>query len=359
MGKSIDPVQRLIDWLKRLERRIKALETAPTLQNTSVTKGRLRFIGGQLLIDEGGNLTVVGTFDVNGVATVSGRLSVEGAGVLTVSSLIDLLGDMRVREGGSIHVGDMIIDESDGGSVTFPSGAKIAAFEETPGVVITSGSAPRLIVTNGSIALLQGADEASVLVDGPVARVIGDVVQINASNRLSFGIPTGDASDAVAWMARDATGRAFWVDAATGGPTGSGEFAWPFDLSLVTKEYDPLDPGYDNGHLGIDFGSGIANVTGTPIPAAANGTVLANGWDSERGWYVILDHGTRGTYALTTRYYHLNAQSPLAEGAAVTKGDSLGGIGSTGMSTGPHLHFETRRNGAAMNPRTFMSIYGE
>ena len=74
---------------------------------------------------------------------------------------------------------------------------------------------------------------------------------------------------------------------------------------------------------------------------------------------MILDHGVRGSYTLTTRYYHMRVQSPLAVDATVAKGDPIGEVGSTGMSTGNHLHWETRRNGAAMNPRSFMAIYGE
>lgn len=122
MGKSIDPVQRLIDWLKRLERRIKSLETAPTLQNTSVTKGRLRFIGGLLLIDSGGTLQVVGTFDGNGDFTWSGPWKFDSgdgeiAGDVALTGDMSLTGNMEVKEGGTFKAGGITISEEEGGLV--------------------------------------------------------------------------------------------------------------------------------------------------------------------------------------------------------------------------------------------------
>lgn len=139
MAKSIDPVQRLIDWLKRLERRVKSLETAPTLQNSSVTKGRLHFIGGELLIDAGGTLTVNGTLEVNGTTTITGTFRMTGSvdmegnvtitGPLTVEGVwdltgngtiagdVELTGNMTIADGGTFNAGGITISEEGGGLI--------------------------------------------------------------------------------------------------------------------------------------------------------------------------------------------------------------------------------------------------
>lgn len=329
-----DPYEAIAE-LKSLVDRI---YSGAFLEDSSVTDGRMRFIGGLLLIDAGGTLQVVGTFDGDGDFIWSGPWKFTGDGEITgatsITGDIDLEGTMTIP-----GTEPIVLRSVDGTAYIIAGGGRLRGTSDGINLQAPGG---------GSIFAAAGAIMGAGLTmeDNQIA-VYADGVRL-------FGADTVPANEVDQWLGFK-NGVMVKVDASTGGPTGSGEFAWPFDLSTVSKEYDPLDPGYDNGHLGIDFGIG----SGTPIPASTGGTVLANGWDDERGWYVILDHGTRGAYALTTRYYHLNVQSPLAEGSAVTKGQTIGNVGSTGMSTGPHLHFETRRNGDAMNPRTFMSIYGE
>ena len=98
-------------------------------------------------------------------------------------------------------------------------------------------------------------------------------------------------------------------------------------------------------HAGIDIGAG----SGTPIYAAKAGTVIHSGGMGGYGNAVIIDHGG----GFTTLYAH---QSRLGsrEGQQVSQGQVIGYVGSTGNSTGPHLHFETRVNGAAQNPRRYL-----
>ena len=99
-------------------------------------------------------------------------------------------------------------------------------------------------------------------------------------------------------------------------------------------------------HPGID----LAGPVGTPIQATADGTVLRAGWNSGGyGNLVEIDHG-RG---ITTRYAHLSAMSVKA-GDRVTRGELVGRMGSTGRSTGSHLHYEVRIDGRAVNPIPFM-----
>ena len=108
--------------------------------------------------------------------------------------------------------------------------------------------------------------------------------------------------------------------------------------------YHPI-LGYRKLHTGIDFGVGY----GTPIKAADSGTVIYATWMSGYGNVTILDHGS----GITTLYAH---QSSIAvgSGARVSQGQVIGYVGSTGFSTGPHLHFEVRLNGTAVDPMGYL-----
>jgi murein DD-endopeptidase MepM/ murein hydrolase activator NlpD len=98
-------------------------------------------------------------------------------------------------------------------------------------------------------------------------------------------------------------------------------------------------------HEGIDFNA----ETGTPVVAAADGVVLSAGWQSDFGNMIEVDHGD----GLTTRYAHLSRMNSKA-GSLVKRGERIGAVGSTGRSTGSHLHFEVRMLGVAQNPASFL-----
>jgi murein DD-endopeptidase MepM/ murein hydrolase activator NlpD len=98
-------------------------------------------------------------------------------------------------------------------------------------------------------------------------------------------------------------------------------------------------------HEGIDLGVGY----GTPIRAAASGTVIYCGWAGGYGNLVVIDHGG----SLATAYGHQSAIAASC-GQAVSQGQVIGYVGSTGHSTGPHLHFEVRINGAAVDPLGYL-----
>ncbi|QDM40977.1 M23 family metallopeptidase [Altererythrobacter sp. TH136] len=101
-----------------------------------------------------------------------------------------------------------------------------------------------------------------------------------------------------------------------------------------------------HAHKGID----LAAPTGTPVYATADGKIGRADWFSSYGLYVAIDHGSN----LQTRYAHMSRLA-VAAGQHVRKGDIIGYVGSTGRSTGPHLHYEVRVAGQAVNPIPYMA----
>jgi murein DD-endopeptidase MepM/ murein hydrolase activator NlpD len=98
-------------------------------------------------------------------------------------------------------------------------------------------------------------------------------------------------------------------------------------------------------HAGTDF----AGSTGTPIHASADGVVTHSGWQSGYGRMVKIQH----EFGYETRYAHLSSLR-VKKGQRVSRGEIIGGMGSSGRSTGTHLHYEVRRGGDPVNPMTFI-----
>ncbi len=122
----------------------------------------------------------------------------------------------------------------------------------------------------------------------------------------------------------------------------------PVDGVRLTSEYGmrwhPVVGGR-RAHKGVD----LAGPTGSPVRATADGVVGRADWYSSYGLFVALDHGAN----IETRYGHMSRLN-VAAGQQVRKGDIIGYIGSTGRSTGPHLHYEVRIAGQAVNPLPYM-----
>ncbi|MCA0274345.1 MAG: DUF5930 domain-containing protein [Proteobacteria bacterium] len=102
---------------------------------------------------------------------------------------------------------------------------------------------------------------------------------------------------------------------------------------------------WNRAHEGID----MAGATGSPVYATAEGTVVYAGWQNGYGKLIRIKHD----FGIETRFAHLS-DIKVSVGQKVSRGDRIGDMGNTGRSTGPHLHYEVRTNGAATNPMTFM-----
>ena len=122
----------------------------------------------------------------------------------------------------------------------------------------------------------------------------------------------------------------------------------PLENARMTSDYgDRTHPVLKRrmGHKGVD----LAATTGTPIYATADGVVSKAEFYSSYGNFVSIEHGAR----IQTRYAHMS-RIAVADGSFVQKGDLIGYVGSTGRSTGPHLHYEVRIDGQAVNPVPYM-----
>lgn len=128
---------------------------------------------------------------------------------------------------------------------------------------------------------------------------------------------------------------------AASGPASAAGLIWPL-RGPVTSEYGPR---WGRMHEGMD----ISASSGTPIRAAKGGEVIFVGQQGGYGNMTLIDHGG----GFVTAYPH-QSRFGTTEGASVAQGQVIGFVGCTGSCTGPHLHFETRVNGAAQNPRRYL-----
>lgn len=126
-------------------------------------------------------------------------------------------------------------------------------------------------------------------------------------------------------------------------PRSAGAYIYPVNGPVTSNYGYRVHPirGTTRLHTGMDFGVGY----GVPILAADNGVVIHSGWYGGYGNTVIVDHGG----GFTTLYAHASSLH-VSHGQVVKQGQMVSKVGSTGMSTGPHLHFEVRYNGNPINP---------
>jgi murein DD-endopeptidase MepM/ murein hydrolase activator NlpD len=127
----------------------------------------------------------------------------------------------------------------------------------------------------------------------------------------------------------------------------SSSFRWPIQGSLTSSYGWRTHPitGQESFHDGLD----IAASSGTAIGASLGGTVKYAGWLGGYGRLVTIDHGD----GLETRYAHMSAIN-VSQGQIVSAGNTIGYVGQSGDATGPHVHFEIRKNGRTLNPRDYL-----
>ncbi|MEW1705948.1 peptidoglycan DD-metalloendopeptidase family protein [Microbacterium sp. NPDC089190] len=366
-------------WIRRLIFRVDRLEGGAMLENSSISNGRMRFIGGLLRVDSGGRVEIVGTLQVDGTSTVTGtfnlvgpwsftgngeisgnvrvlgQFNVEGpwkligdgeiTGKVTIAGEIDLTGIMKVKgrievdETGRIRVGGMELNpEEHGGAITFPNGAQVFTDAET------------IQVFKGNSVAQVSDDYARIQHGGSVIEIDGDGVRISPG-----AIATALSTEGLQWMAIEvATGRLKRVPPGVGGP-GTGDFDWPFPISSKTYGFRPPDRPTHNG---VDLAG--PDVTGHDIPSAGRGVVTFAGGNASTGYgyYVIVNHGQIDGVDVETLYGHMATPPIVSTGQTVSKGTLLGPVGNTGNSFGDHLHFEVHLDGEPVDPEPWMAAHG-
>ena len=130
--------------------------------------------------------------------------------------------------------------------------------------------------------------------------------------------------------------------------TGTGSLTHPVPGAAITSGFGGRvapTAGATTGHDGIDYGAGY----GAAVYAADSGTVITAQYNSARGNYIVINHGN----GMQTWYQHLSSMN-VSVGQTVARGQVIGNVGTTGISTGPHLHFEVHVGGVPVNPLNYL-----
>jgi murein DD-endopeptidase MepM/ murein hydrolase activator NlpD len=278
----------------------------PALSTTTLTPGRPRAEATTYVVQPGDTLWGIGAqFSV-------GHYSVMWSNDLDEDDIIKPGQELRIPPvPGALHVV--------GASDTLDSVAK--RFNVDPAVIVDfNGLRPGEALTPDKLLVVPGGSL-------PVApRPVAPRISVPARPVAPATRPATQA------QARPGSPSIPLVPPAPAAPTG--RFAWP-TRGLITTYYSSWHPGID-----------IAAPVGTFIGASDGGTVAFAGWDgSGYGYRVIVNHGN----GYSTTYNHLSVIA-VRSGQAVGKGGQIGSMGSTGRSTGSHLHFEVLRNGGYLNP---------
>ncbi|HMT32155.1 MAG: M23 family metallopeptidase [Actinomycetales bacterium] len=157
-------------------------------------------------------------------------------------------------------------------------------------------------------------------------------------------------AEAAAAAAAAAAGKSYTPPARDSNPTGGAFLSYPANGRITSEfgmRFHPILLVWKL-HTGTDFGIPC----GTPVYATAAGRVISAGWGGGYGNRIMIDHGIQRGVDLVTTYNHLS--SIVAHGGSVARGQLIGYSGTTGYSTGCHLHFETLEDGSFVNPRTWI-----
>jgi murein DD-endopeptidase MepM/ murein hydrolase activator NlpD len=208
-------------------------------------------------------------------------------------------------------------------------------------------------------ALAEQARAAEARVDGLVDRrkaALAAAAAAQVQDDVAHAHQVGESTQLQAELAAQARrdlGPAAGRDGATV-PARPGTLAWPVRGPITSPFGMRVHPvtGVYKLHTGADIGASC----GTPIQAARDGLVIQAGWNSAYGWRTVVTHGVVDGLLLTTTYNHQTALG-VAVGDRVTAGQQIGTVGSTGYSTGCHMHFELYVNSALVDPVPWLPAF--
>ena len=204
--------------------------------------------------------------------------------------------------------------------------------------ILVARLAEQMREVHPAVGWLLGGVVAIGTIPAAAALALGVLLQAAVIGSVASGHAGAD-DQATDWRRQGEIGRSL------GGTESSGEWLWPV-IGRLTTRYGGCTFAMCP-HWGID----IAGALGTPVVAARDGVVTAAGWDPDGyGHFVILAHSG----GWQTLYAHLQPPDTgglrLSLSDEVRRGDPIGGLGSSGASTGPHLHFEMWRDGSRVDP---------
>jgi len=180
---------------------------------------------------------------------------------------------------------------------------------------------------------------------GVVAEAVDAAAVPAAPTRDSY---TGGSTAALQMASYQAAGLGY----APGYVPTTGSIRWPFPYSTTMSSGFGEYRG-DSIHTGLDFNPGI----GSPVQSIAAGIVISAGWGptSALGYYVVIQHEINGELVESTYAHMLDGSSDLAPGQSVPVGTIVGDVGTTGLSTGPHLHLIIKVNGTPVDPYEWLT----
>jgi murein DD-endopeptidase MepM/ murein hydrolase activator NlpD len=209
-------------------------------------------------------------------------------------------------------------------------------------------AATKADVAKTTAILAKKTDEQRAARDALVAQQSALAAARADKQSLLANVRQGRKNDEEDLAAMQAASAAIAAQIHSHGSSGSSGDGTPSASGFIWPVSGPITSGFGwrwgRMHEGIDIGAAC----GTPIHAAASGTVIYSGWMSGYGNFVIIDHGN----GLATAYGHQSAI--YVSGGSVSQGQVIGAVGSTGHSTGCHLHFEVRVNGTPVNPLNYL-----
>lgn len=235
--------------------------------------------------------------------------------------------------------------------------AAIAAAEEASRQAAAQAEAERAAQAQAAAAqaeaeaqaAAQAAAEAAALAQSEAQAAQDQEDQAAADAAQSEADAAQAAADAAQSEADAAQSEAQVPQPETEASAGVGGFVWPCPSSYtISSDFGGRESptaGASSNHMGIDIAAG----TGTPIVAAASGTVIISQYSPSAGNYVTISHGN----GLCTVYMHASALY-VSAGQRVSAGETIAAVGSTGYSTGPHLHFGVTLNGSYVNPHSYV-----
>ncbi|MFM5895547.1 MAG: peptidoglycan DD-metalloendopeptidase family protein [Novosphingobium sp.] len=218
---------------------------------------------------------------------------------------------------------------------------------------IAAGSGKDQLIDVSEVHAVMTAEPGLVVDAGTPVAVItfGRAVDVDGRTMYGHRSEFADTSSVVVFsmsrpraFAAASEGRSSLAAPHSSGPAGPLPRYLPVSARLMTSGFGSrLHPilGVLRNHLGVD----LAVPAGTPIAATADGIVSFAGWDGGYGLLVAVDHGN----GIQTRYAHMSRVA-VVSGQRVLTGAILGSVGTTGLSTGPHVHYEVRVNGQAVSP---------